>query len=490
MLPHLERRVRQSDDFAGGVVFYPRVDRAPAEAFGAATLGLLTGHILSWRQGAGAFGGLHLHACWGVVSSLSRRYHGPTISSLSSLLQSMQMLANRSGDLYWRHMADSVAAEMLWLQMPGGGFCHASSENEPIYDSYWSCPLHQMNPVIALLDYYEQQPPDAPIRVEIRRVLARHMEWFNRFWWKRGNDWKRPLRTPGWCGVANQDLTAVAAMACYGRVLGDWQLYESHGIPVLETIIGAGCYHSNLGGGERGDRANFTERSNDLRHIARLLKLIHEVRPDQRLPVIIARMVEALADGIFSDENGRYHVAWGLDDRETARVGRRVWDRSRFQICDYPAMIEFMESYPGDLSSHRVEECVNGLRATLASYVFGDGTIPSALDPSMPLFAVTPSSHALCEFWQFLIRCNPKGLSKDDISCVPSVIRQCGFTTYVSSQDNWMLTQAEVPAIRGIKRLTHAVLRPGEEWPNCDFNCPADPEIKEEVRLSEERFAR
>ena len=90
----------------------------------------------------------------------------------------------------WRHLADTVAAQLLWQLTPDGGFIHASAEFEPTYTREESCPIHQMMPMIALLDYYEQRgvrhSAIAPL-IE-RSTRERHVSWFTRHWWKRGNE--------------------------------------------------------------------------------------------------------------------------------------------------------------------------------------------------------------------------------------------------------------------------------------------------------------
>ncbi|HSI07988.1 MAG TPA: hypothetical protein VK985_05310 [Rariglobus sp.] len=465
-------------------ITYPRPDRSPSDAFGPATLGLATAQILAWRQGAGAVGGLHLHACWGVSSALARHYHGQTVAGLAHVHEGVRMLANGSDSFRWRHFADALAAQMLWLQSPKGGFIHASGENEPSYDSHWSCPIHQMLPMLALLDHYEDRPDDLVVRNEIEISLARHLDWFSRFWWKRGNDWSGPLASAGWCGVINQDLVTIAALARYGQVVGDWRPFETHGLPALDVYLGPRYFNSSLGLFERGDRADFTERSGYLVLIGQMLTLIHRIKPDSRIPPILTRITETLTDSIFVDEAGFHHMASGINDAASRKQGRRVWLRNNKQvICDYTGLLTYLAKH-GDPRSTALKNKIFGLQKTVASYVFSDGTLPNAIDPEAPLFAVAPSANTLSGFWRFLINRNPAGIEWKDIPAVPEVIRRSGPVTYFNNADGWKISEMGSPSLHGIKRLSHGVFRDGEEWPGCKLAPTSLPGIEEDVSLT------
>lgn len=464
-------------------ISYPRTDRSPSEAFGSTTLGLATAQILAWRQGAGAVGGLHLHACWNVSSALARHYHGQTVTGLAHIHGGVRLLAKGADPLRWRHFADALADQILWLQSSTGGFIHASGENEPSYDSHWSCPIHQMIPVLALLDHYEDRPDDTVVRNEIKIALARHLDWFSRFWWKRGNDWSGLLSFAGWCGVINQDLVTIAALARYGQVMGDWGPFETHGLPALDVYLGPRYFDASLGLFERGDRPAFTERNGYIGLIGNMLALIQGIRPDPRIPPMLKQIAETLEDAVFVDEEGLHHVAFGADDIESRKLGRRVWLRDgKRMIGEYLGFAKFLTNH-GDTRSTALLDKIVGLEKTVARYVFSDGTLPSALDPAAPLFAVVPSSGSLSGFWRFLIHRNPAGIAWTDIPAVPSVIRHSGPITYSNNGEGWMIEETGFPTLHGIKRLSHGVFRVGEAWPNCKLEAVATPDYEENVSL-------
>lgn len=459
---------------------FPLLDRAPHEALGASALALTTAQLFSWRQSAGAFGGLHLDGCTGGNSALSRRYHGQTITILANIHRGARGLARGADGKRWRHLADCLAAQMLWLQSSKGGFVHASSEGEPTYDSYWSCPIHQMTPMLALLDHHEDQPAGAPLRAEIEFVLARHVDWFARFWWKRGSEWRRPLTSAGWCGVTSQDLVVVAALARYGQVIGNWLPYETYGKPALNTFLGPRYHHAATGLFERGDRSLFTERCVDMIVIHEMLHTIQTVRPDPRIPRVLKRLNDTLADAIFVDDQGAHHMAWGVDDAATTAAKQRVWMRGRLQVGEYPALLTHLHRH-ADKTDVELREKIAGLEKTVASYLFSDGTLPTMLEAGAPLFAIVPSAPSLVGLWLHLIARNPEGLAWNDIPTLPGVSRRCGPVHYVANASGWMIHEEGLPALRGIKQLSHGVLRPGENLANCNYEPPADPDFHEEV---------
>ena len=58
----------------------PRKEVDPEDVWTQETFNRAHAQLMSWQQGPGAFGDLHLHACWGESSVLSRRYHGQTVA--------------------------------------------------------------------------------------------------------------------------------------------------------------------------------------------------------------------------------------------------------------------------------------------------------------------------------------------------------------------------------------------------------------------------
>jgi hypothetical protein len=441
----------------------------PDAALGPQTLALASAQVLSWRQGAGSIGGLHLHDCWNDDSVLSRGYHGPTAAATSDLLDVARELAQSTLDAEWAALADNLAAQLLWQQSPGGGFFHASGEYEPTYTPQESCPIHQMMPLASLLRYHETQPPGAPLRLLIENVAARQMRWFNAYWWQRGNAWSGPLAFPGWCGVVNQDLVAVAALARYGRALGDWKPFEKFGLPALETYLGPRYFNPRTGLFLRGDRPHFTERSNYMGIILDELETIAALRPDAPAGAAIERVAETLARAVFFDENGEALLYWGADDEATARAGDLVWDRTRSQL--FPKAVRLLRRQPAKAEA---------VERTLARFVFADGTFAGVPRPENPLFSIAPSAPTLAAFWKFLVQRNPAGVLVRDLPPVPCVRRHCGDISFTSFDKGWVIRRGDEVQFRGVKQVGHGVLRARAELPNYAF-CEPEPEFIEQV---------
>ncbi len=439
---------------------------SPADAFGPKTMALLTAQILSWRQGAGTVGGLHLHECWNTDSVLSRGYHGPTSSQTGSLLGTAVMLGRRRGDVFCLNFADALAAELVFQQAPGGGFRHASSEFEPTYTPEESCPIHQTGPLRALISYFESLPGGAPARAMVEAAIHRQVAWFCRHWWKRGNEWTGPLDFPGWCGVTNQDLEAIAALARYGAVFGNWEPFEKQGCPALETFLGP-RYRHDTGLFERGDRPNFTERCGYMVIIFDMLQEIHALRPDERIPEILERLGELLAAAVGRDARGRLRLAWGADDQEIARSGALAWDRARGALS--PGFVRVLATRP---------EIAAEVGTALAEHVFADGTLAALPDPKTPLMAIAPAASHLCQFWKFLAARHDVDFA--NLPPVPVVRRTFGRLSYFSAPEVWVIRDGDSVVFRGVKAVSHGVLASGRDLPNHHFVEPP-VEIEETI---------
>jgi hypothetical protein len=467
--------------FAPVKLRYPRRDRSCAEAFGPETLGLLAGNLLSWRQGPGAIGGLLLHACWGEASALERRYHGVTTWSTAVILQGVLAICRSQKCPEWTQLADAMAAQLIWQQSPGGGFIHASAEFEPTYESSQSCPIHQMLPMLALMDYYSATPPGASVRPIIEEVLERHERWFAQYWWRRGNRWRGSLPNAGWCGVTNQDLVAVGALAQLAALTGNRKPLEQYGIPALEVFLGATYYHAKTGLFERGDKENFTERCSYFNVIAEMLELIFPIHPDPRIPETCQRITDVLLEAIYVDQRGDYQMAWGADDAATALTDRVVWQKSKMQISDYPDFLLTLHRYNREPENAARKQRIEGLERTLASYIFADGGLPTSLDPETTIFHLVPSCFALAKFWRFLVARNPAGVVWNEISPVPHLRRHQGDTVFETSPKHWKIEEEGKTLWRGIKSLPTGILRPDESLPNYDFSEEGEIDIDEEL---------
>lgn len=446
-----------------------------AVAFDADILARVASHLFTWRQGPGLVGGFHLHSCWGESSVLTRGYHGSSTPHTSGFLETALQLAKGRDGMRWRRWADDLAAQLLWQQLPTGGFFHASAEMEPTYTSEQSCPIHQMLPVLALLDYYEITELKDPIRGEIERCLKRHLVWFQRHWWKLGNGWRRPLEFAGWCGVTNQDLVAVAALARYAEVLGDWGPFKNHGLPALETYLGSLYYHEDSGLFERGDSKDSTEKCGYMSLIIRMLNRIHAIAPHPRIPGVVANVSRVLADAIYLAENGEYHVAFGVDDAASRKEGKRVWSRKNRQIPEYCEFLRVLAGTQTPSGITGLEEKLDGLEKTILRHVSADATLPTSLDPANPLFAIVPSLTALMSWFRYLAEQNPEGISFPDQLHAAHVLRTCGELSFESFTEGWIIRKGGEILYRGIKRLPYGVLASTATQPNYPFPVPSEP---------------
>src|SRR5690606_21946778 len=147
----------------------------------------------------------------------------------------------------------------------------------------------------------------------VRAAVDAHLRWFLSYWWQRGNRWSGRLEFPAFCGVTNQDLVIVAALALYCTVFGDDALYRSHGLPVLETYLSSRYYHHAMGLFERGDQPNFAERTAYYDVIVPMLAIIQRHRPDSRLPDVIDNIATHLFNALHMGGDGMLHVAWGAE---------------------------------------------------------------------------------------------------------------------------------------------------------------------------------
>jgi hypothetical protein len=461
----------------------------PERVFTRDLLRTATAQLLSWRQAAGAFGQLHLHACWGESSALQRRYHGQTIYGLRHLLPGVIKLHQNTGDPAWRLLADDLAANILYLQTRDGGFFHASNEFEPTYTCEESCPIHQGLPVLALLDYAAW--PDAnPLRVEqIKTAIVAWWRWFEGCWWKRGNAWKRPLAEPGFCGVTNQDLVIVAALARWSQVFEEHGRapFENCGKPVLDRYLKNDYYHEKTGLFERGDSANFAERSSYCDIILPMLEIVHAVTGDGRLPCVIDNVAAHLFDALFDGPDGFTHLSWGAQTDPADKTRVIGWTRFPITFSSYPQFVRILKNHARRSRSAAHETACRRLEETLAAWVFADGTIPVALGAD-PLFAVAGCTGTL---WPFLIdRLGPAAdLRMDEaaaaVATLPRVHRSCGKITWKTNARAWIIERDGRRAFAGLKQNPSALaIGPDEFLSGSDLSCLSTPDVHETLSMT------
>jgi hypothetical protein len=438
---------------ADQILKYPRVGARPSLVFTQDAFNRAHAHLMSWRQAAGAFGDLHLHACWGESSVLSRRYHGQTIHNSYARMRGFMHLYEKTGDPRWRVMADDVCSNILFLQTPGGGFFHASSECEPTYTAEQTCPIHQGMPLLALLAYASWKHAE-PMRAElIRPAIDRHWHWFIKNWWRRGNAWKEGLDVAGFCGVTNQDLVIVAALAQYAAVYRDSSRYEQFGLPTLETYLSPLYYHRHLGLFERGDRPNFAERTIYYDVILPMLGLIHEHQPDLRLPRILDDVTRQLFSAAYIGRDGMRHLAYGADTDPIDKTHISAWVDEPRMVSAYPALLHAMRTFLKRNPDPALQSIYVDLERTIAAYLFVDGTLPMALGGE-PLFAIASRNDSM---WLFLMDYLGDALQSPAAVSVPSINRTCGELTLRSTETIWAILQNGKRQFAGLKRNPGAV---------------------------------
>ncbi len=462
---------------------FPRPGRNPGEVFSGATLRLLTSRIMGWRQGPGAFGGLHLHPCWEEIGVISRRYHGETTFTLSTILRCVMKLADRSGGGEWRELAGHIAAQLLWLKIPEGGFIHADFQYEPAYSPAQSCPIHQMLPAWALTDYAAWKMADPLLCERIPVTLREHFSWFQKFWWGRGNALRKPLPFAGWCGVTNQDFTAIAAYCRFGQVFGDWSWYERFAAPALKVYLSPLYFQEEIGQFERGDRPDFFERPSYLAIIENCLDAINRSQPDARVASVLKRLRQALFDTVIEDEHFGWMLAWGGDVSSGDHGKYMRWNVSKAQISCYPEVLAILEKEAATTGSAADQQKVAHLEGALAAWVFADGTIPATIGAGLPILAAAEASVNVT-FWLYLIERCAMPVEYGHLPDLPVIERRVGDVTFHQHPDWWRLVSPGTGDWTGYKKSSGTIFPASEPPPNLPaFPESLSPQVREEVIL-------
>jgi hypothetical protein len=450
----------------------------PDEVFTRDLLVRSTSRLLGWRQGPGHFGQMLLHSCWGVSSTLDRGYHGQTVAYSYWLLDGVLALTRRSADPRWGLLVHDMVANLLHLQLPRGGFYHASSEFEPTYTCEESCPIHQGLPVLALLEYLRWPGADPVRKSQAEAAVEKWWAWMERYWWMRGNAWKAPLDLPGFCGVTNQDLVIVAVLALDAKLRGNRERFERFGRPVLDAYLSPAYYHREIGLFERGDRANFAERSTYYEVIIPMLELIHEATGDVRIPGVIANVCTHLFDALHTGTDGLTHIARGaltdLDDKSRI-VG---WEHHPYGMTAYPMLLRILRNHVRRHPDPKQELQCDQLEHTLAAYVYADGTIPTALGGD-PMFAIVGHT---CHLWTFLLDRLPDADVSMDVVESPCVHRTCAESTWRENGEIWAIERGGARVYAGLKRNPHGIVAgPGGILCGGDLDDLARVEVEEVV---------
>lgn len=372
-------------------IHYPVKGRKLNELLTQNTLDMLMAQWENWQQGPGVIGRLHLHSCWGTASVLDRGYQGETIQTVATQMRIPRILYEKTGNPKWRVMENAMASHLLYLQDESGGFIHSSAEFEPTFDTR-GCPIHFFFPIIGLCEYYAWEHADASIKALIPDAVNRHWDYMVRNIWQIGCDNRflnrRPLPFPGWCGVTNQDLVAVGALALCMKTFGYTQRYEQYGKPVLDHYLSPAFYYKDMGLFERGDGINFAERTVYYDIILEMLHLVYSVTKEQRLMDVYDNVAAHLFDAAFTGEDGLTYLARGAitDPKDKSKV--YGWEYGAIAFSGYPALMMHMQAYLTRHPDGKKQQILAQLEDTVAAYLFADGSLPLGIFNPNPLFSV------------------------------------------------------------------------------------------------------
>jgi hypothetical protein len=303
-------------------------------------------------------------------------------------------------------------------------------------------------PLLALLAYAGWKHAE-PMRVAlIRPAIDKHWNWFVKQWWQRGNAWRQGLDFPGFCGVTNQDLVIVAALAQYASIFGNSSRYQKFGLPTLATYLSPRYYHKQIGVFERGDRTNFAERTIYSDVILSMLTLINQHMPDPRIPTIIDNVAANLFEAVYVGRDGMRHLAYGAETDSIDKTHVSGWIKEPCMIAAYPALLHAMQAYASRHPDRSLQSVCDDLQRTIASYLFVDGTLPMALGGE-PLFAIASRNDSM---WLFLMDYLSDSLQSPAEVTVPPVSRSCDALTFKSNGKMWAIFQDGRRLFAGLKQ--------------------------------------
>jgi len=451
---------------------YPNKNATAEDIFSTKTLNRVLGDLFSWQQGVGAFGGLHLHACWQVSSVLGRRYQGQTVANQSyHRLQSMMTLYEWTSDPVWNRHARGIIENLIFCQDGEGGFRHASGENEPSYFSKQTCPIHQGLPLLGLLNYYVWPHCDPLLKDVIPGVIENHFAWFEKSFWRRGNGFKSPLPHAGWCGVTNQDLVIVAAFALYGKVFNKWQPFETFGKQTLDLYLSDLYYFPEIAKFERGDSANFVERTPYYEIILEMFRMIYDCTKDERLPAVIENIGNAIFDAAFEADDGLTYLAFGVQTFADDKTKINKWiQKPRYAT---PELLLSMEIHLKDYPDAGRQAIYKNVEKTFLQYAYSDGTVPHALGTDDPIFRTVGGNRWLSYLLHRLSDQKITSVQAEEPACLE---RHCDNLVYYTTPTAWRLMKDGKIIYTGIKIDSGAITIGAEEFErakNLDFNSAA-----------------
>ena len=369
------------------IIHYPIKGRKLEDVLTQQTLDLVMAQWEAWQQGPGVYGKLHLHACWGTTGVLDRGYQGETTTILSGQLHTVRRLYDATKNPKWRVRANAIASHLLYLQDESGGFIHATAEFEPTFDTR-GCPIHFFYPIIALCQYYLWESADESIKALIPDAVERHWQWSLKASFRVGNGRFHPLSFPGWCGVTNQDLVAIGALAMGVKAFGNLKRYEEYALPALEHYLSPAYYHKALGLFERGDGVNYAERTVYYTHVLEMLELIYDVMGDERLYEAYHNVASHLFDAAFVADDGLTYLHRGAITDPADKTKILGWEDGTVAFGEYVKLIQHMRKHLAVYPDAQKADILERLEETVAGYVFVDGMLPQGLLGKNPLFAI------------------------------------------------------------------------------------------------------
>lgn len=470
-------------------IHYPAADRKWEDVVNQNAIDQYFTMLENWRQGAGSYGRLNLHACWGKADVLDKKYQGETIYIYKHLMHFAELLYDRFGDPKWRVRANAMASQILYLQTENGGFIHSTSEFEPTFNTT-GCPIHFFMPILSLCQYYEWEHADESIKALIPDAIERHFGFTMQAAWQKGNGRFHPLPFAGWCGVTNQDLVAVAAVAWSAKLFGTWDRYEKYGKPALDHIL-SDYYYEKLGLFERGDGVNFTERIAYYFVILDMLDLIHKLTGDERLPPVIDNVESHLLDGLYTGSDGYAHLSRGAvtDANEKNKTKILSWDRSSVTVSSYPGVILHVEQYldrnPDLPEGPELRSKLDALRRTLAAYTFADGCAPMAFNPANPVFTVVSMPDVEGMPYLLLYELGDR-LSAPKPVRLPSVIRRYCGCAWKQNGCLWSFEKGGERLYGGYSRYVAGITLGQNERPVLgDFDAPVEYDVEEIIDVGQ-----
>jgi len=453
-------------------ITYPRKNINPDDVFTQETLEKSISYLFSWQQGAGVFGGLTLHGCWGETGVIQRKYHGQFTSANRTYLNIMLDMYEATGDYKWNLRAEKNVANVMFLQTKSGGFYHGSAEFEPSYDENKTCAIHQCMPELALLEYAAKPYAHPELKKEIKKVIDKHWKWFNGQFYKKGTRGvtdKQGWPWPCWSGVTNQDMVVIEALAKYGKVFNDMSRYEEFGKPALDVLLSDRYYYKGLGLFQRGDQPawTFPERTPYYHIIFSTLNAIHEITGDKRIPPILDDVCEQGFRATFVAEDGLRYFSHGvnvkMDNGKMEIVSRNKYPTSVTSILDFMEFFDwYLERHP-DPEKKKIQD---DLYKTAAAYMRTDGTLPIALNPENDIFALAPSNPTKFLLWKL----NGK-ITNVEIEDLPPLQRKINNLVWYENGRFYEVTKDGARVFAGCKLEPKGiVLGTDETMANVDFD--------------------